>query len=90
MVKLITLRKENHPGEAYAKRGRKKALYRRETDSLEGPHEEAEIQCKALRRGKNLAFNEETCLDNERLCSMLTPRKVGEELKQRWELNSRR
>ena len=42
------------------KRGRKKALYRTERDPLEGPQEEAEIQRKALRRGKNLAFSEET------------------------------
>ena len=49
LVKLITLRKGNHPGEAYVRRGRRKALYRTERDSLEGPHEEAEIQRKALR-----------------------------------------
>ena len=34
--------------------GRRKDLYRKERDSLEGPHEEPEIQRKALRRGKNL------------------------------------
>ena len=45
------------------RRGQKKALYRTERDSLEGPHEEADIQRKALRRGKNLAFSEDTCLD---------------------------
>ena len=45
------------------RRGRRKDLYRTERDSLEGPHEEAEIQCKALRRGKNLAFGEDTCLE---------------------------
>ena len=42
--------------------GRRKNLYRTERDSLEGPHEEAEIQRKALRRGKNLAFSEDTCM----------------------------
>ena len=52
LVILITLRKGNHPGEAYVRRGRRKALYRRERDSLKGPHDEAEIQRKALRRGK--------------------------------------
>ena len=35
------------------RRGRRKDLYTRETDFLEGHHEEAEIQRKALRRGKN-------------------------------------
>ena len=43
------------------RRDRRKALYRRERDSLEGPHEEAEIQRRALKRGKNLAFSEDTC-----------------------------
>ena len=63
LVILITLRKGNHPGEAYVRRGRRKGLYRRERDSLEGPHWEAEIQRKALSRGKNLAFSEDTCLE---------------------------
>ena len=35
-------------------------------DSLEGPHVEAEIQRKALRRGKNLVFSKDTCLEKER------------------------
>ena len=56
------LRKGNHPSEADVRRGRKKALCKRERDSLKGPHEEAEIQRKALRHGKNLAFSEDTCL----------------------------
>ena len=34
---LVTLKNGNHPGEAYVRRGRRKALYRREKDSLEGP-----------------------------------------------------
>ena len=72
------------------RRGRRKALYRRERDSLEGPHEEAEIQRKALRRAKNLAFNENTCLEKERIQSKVTPRKVGVGLKRRRELNRRR
>ena len=54
-------------------------------DSLEGPHDEAEIQRKALRRGKNLAFSEDTCLEKERVRSKVTPRKVGVGLKRRWE-----
>ena len=61
LVILVALRKGNHPSEAYVRRGRRKDLYRRERSSLEGPHEEAEIQRKALRRGKNLTFSEDTC-----------------------------
>ena len=45
------------------RRDRRKDLYRKERDSLEGPHEEAEIQRKALRRGENLAFSEDTGLE---------------------------
>ena len=58
---LVTLRKASHPGEAYVRRGQRKDLYRRERDPLEVPHEEAEIQHKALRCGKNLAISEDTC-----------------------------
>ena len=67
------------------KKDRRKALHRRERDSLEGPHEMAEIQRKVLRRGKNLAFSENTCLEKARLRSKVTPRKVGEGLKRRRE-----
>ena len=59
------------------RRGRRKDLYRTERDSLDGPHEEAEIQRKALRRGRNLAFSEDTCLEKERARSKMTTRKVG-------------
>ena len=69
------------------RRGRRKALYRR--DSLERPHEEAEIQRKALRRGKNLAFNKELCLEKERVRSKVIPRKDGVGLKRRREFNKR-
>ena len=58
------------------KRGQREALYRRERDFLEGPHEEAEIQRKALRR-KNSAVSEDTCLKKERVRLKVTPRKVG-------------
>ena len=58
-------------------RGRGKDLYRTERDSLEEHHEEAEIQRRALRRGKNLAFCEDTCLVKERVRSKVTPKKVG-------------
>ena len=90
LVILVTLRKGNHPGEAYVRRGRRKALCRRERDSLEGHHEEAEIQRKVLRRGKNLAFIEDTCLEKERVPSKVAPRKVGVGLKRRRELSKRR
>ena len=72
------------------KRGWRKDLYRRERDSLEGLHEEAEIQRKALRRGKNLAFSEDACLEKERVWSKVTPRKVGVGLKRRRGPNKRR
>ena len=48
------------------------------------------MQRKALRRGKNLAFSEDTCLEKERVRSKVTPRKVGVGLKRRRELNKRR
>ena len=54
------------------------------------PHEETEIQHKALRQGKNLTFSKDTCLEKERVWSEVTPRKVGVGLKQRQELNKRR
>ena len=56
----------------------------------EGPHEEAEIQSKALRRGKNLVFSKDTSLQKERVRSKVTPRKVGVGLKQRREPRRRR
>ena len=59
------------------RKGRRKDLYRTERDSLEGSHEKAEIQRKALRRGKNLAFSVDTCLEKERMRSKVIPRKVG-------------
>ena len=72
------------------KRDQRKDLYRTERDSLEGPHEKAEIQHKTLRRGKNLAFSEDTCLEKERVRSKMTPRKVGVGLKRTREPSSRR
>ena len=72
------------------RRDRKKDLYRTERDSLVGPHEEAEIQRKALRRGKNLAFSEDTCLEKERVWSKVILRKIGVGLKRRWEPSRRR
>ena len=72
------------------RKDQRKDLYRRERDSLEGPHEEAEIQRKALKRGKNLAFSEDTCLERERVRSKMTPRKVEVGLKWRREPSRRR
>ena len=71
------------------RRDQRKDLYRTERDSLEGPHDEAEIQRKALRRGKNLAFSEDTCLEKERVQSKVTLRKVGMGLKRRREPSRR-
>ena len=48
-------------------------------------HEEAEIQRKALRRGNNLAFSEDTCLEKKSVRSKVTTRKVGVGLKRRRE-----
>ena len=90
LVKLVTLKKGNHPGEAKVRRGQRKALYKTERDSLKGPHQEAEIQRKALRRGKNLAFSEDTCLEKKRVRSKVTPRKVGVGFKRRREPSRRR
>ena len=50
----------------------------------------SEIQRKALRRGINLAFSEDTCLEKERVRSKVTPRKVGVGLKRRREPSRRR
>ena len=72
------------------RRGQRKALYRRDRYSLEGPHDEAEIQRKTLKRGKNLTFSEDTCLEKERVRSKMTPRKVKVGLKRRQELSRRR
>ena len=67
------------------RRGRRKDLYRTERDSLEEPHDEAEIQRKALKRGKNLAFSEDTCLEKKIVQLKVTQRKVGVGLKRRRE-----
>ena len=44
----------------------------------------------ALRRQKNLAFSEDTCLEKERVRSKVIPRKVGVGLKRRREPSRRR
>ena len=87
---LVTLKKENHSTEAQVKRGQREPIYRRDRNSLKGPHEEAEIQRKALRRGNNLAFSKDTCLEKKRVRLKETPRKVEVGLKQRRVLSKRR
>ena len=89
-VILVTLKKGNHLGDTYVRRGQRKALYRRERDSLEVPHEEAEIKSKALRRGKNLTISEDTCLEKKRVRSKVTSRKIGVGLKRRRKPSRRR
>ena len=48
------------------------------------------MQRKALRRGMNLAFSKDTCLEKERVRSKVTPRKVGVGLKWKRELSRRK
>ena len=54
---------------------KKSFAQQKERDSLEKSHEEAEIERKTLRRGKNFAFSEDTCLEEKRVRSKLTPKK---------------
>ena len=89
LVILVTLRKGNYPGEAYVREGRRKSSNKSERGSLEGRHGEAEIQRKALRRRKNLAFSEDTCLEKKRVRSKVIPRKVEVVLKRRREPSKR-
>ena len=58
------------------RRGRRKALHGREREFLEGFNEEAEIQRKASRREKKLAFSEDTCLRKERVRWKVTQEKL--------------
>ena len=90
LVVLVALRKGNHPGEAYVRRGHRKDLYRRERDSIEESHEEAEIQRKALRRGKNLVFSEDTCLEKGKSAVEGDPKKSWMGLKRRREPSRRK
>ena len=41
---------------------------------LEGPHEEAEIEPKTMRQGKNSNLGADTCAEKERVRSKVTPR----------------
>ena len=81
---LVTLRKGNHSSE-----GPKKNFIQKREGLFRGAHEEAEIQRKALRRGKNLACSEDTCLGKERVRTKMIPRKTGVGLKRRRELSRR-
>ena len=58
-MKLVALRKGNHPGEAQVRTGRRKALYTRERDSLEGPQEEAEIHVSVFAVSNFITFSDE-------------------------------
>ena len=64
LVYLVALRKGNHPGEAYVRRGRRKDLCRTERDSLEGPHEEAKIQRNGLQR-RYMLRKEKTAVEGD-------------------------
>ena len=59
-------------------------------DSLEEPHDDAEIQHRTLRHGKNLAFSKDTCLGKERVWLKVTPRKVEVGSRWRQKLSKRR
>ena len=75
----------------HKRKGPKKSfVQQREENFLEKSHGEAEIHCKTLRRGKNLASIEETCLEKEKMRSRVTPRTVGVGMKSKGKLNKRR
>ena len=74
-------KKGNHPGEAQVRTGRRNVFYKK--GLLGEPHEEAEIQCKAMKRGKNLALSKHICSEKERVPSKVTQSKVVVGLK-RW------
>ena len=54
---------------------------------MEGPHEEAEVERKALKRRKNVILSKDTCAEKERMGSKKTLRKVRVRLKRKGELN---
>ena len=84
---VVMLRKENHLSEAKVRTGRSQALCRKARNSLEGPHDEAEVERKALKRRKNVILSKDTCAEKERMGSKKTLRKVRVRLKRRGELN---
>ena len=71
--------------------GAEEKLYTEEREGLlKGAQSGDRDPRKALRREKNLVFNEDTCLETERVRSKMIPSIVGVELKRRRELNKRR
>ena len=82
LVRLVTLKKETI--------WVKKSFIQKREGLLRVPHEEAEIQCKTYRRGKNLAFSEDTCLENVRVRLKMIPKKVRVGLKRRRDPSKRR
>ena len=68
------------------RRGRRKALHRRERDFLR--KQRYSVRPRDVR--ETLAFRKDTCLEKERVRSKVTPRKVGVGLKQKREPSERR
>ena len=83
----MVIMRVNHKREPAGENVKKR---KRATEFLEGPHEEVEIQRKALRRGKSLALSEDTCAKMERVQSKMTPRKGAVGLKRRGKLKNMR
>ena len=91
-MKFVTVRKGKKIIRVKHKQERvkeRRTLYRRKKGFLEGLYEGAEIQLEALRRGKNLAFSKDTCLEKKKVRLKVTTRRVEVELKRRGELNKR-
>ena len=65
LMKLVTLKKRKPSVCSISEKGLKKRFIQNKEGFLRGPQGEAEIQCKALRRGKNLTFSEDTCLEKK-------------------------
>ena len=86
----VTLRKGNHPGEAQVRSGQRKVLYRRERDSLEGPHDKAKIQRKALRRGIKLGLQQRYMFRKRKGVVEIDPTKVWSGTETEAELSRRR
>ena len=71
-VRAFQLGNVDLSNEAWMKAGQRKALCK----EFQRPREQADIQRKALRRGKNLAFSEDTRSEIEKVCSNVA-RKVN-------------
>ena len=65
------------------RRGRRKALFRRERDSSKGSHDQAEIQHKALRLGKNMFRKGKSAIEGD-------PKKSWSGIETEGKLNKRR